>query len=510
MEHPDSPWKLFEASCDRYPDEPVLIYNDCTYSYAEMRERSLGFAELIARWDFTMGGLLLPNCTAYLSTMLGFNAASKPFATLSYQFKGQALFELLDYADVEVLVTDAKGWDTLQPYADRLPIRALLVLQADDTFVVHEWPDKERRQHPGIGPDTFALCFTSGSTSRPKGIILSNRAVAGNAVAIAEHLGYKPGERTIIPRSLAQSSPIGGDVFMAISGGGAIILLNNLFHPAIFLKAIADYKATQFFIVRTMLLQVLEYPHLGDYDTSSLARILIGGMMSPLVVFQEAARLIPTARLYNAYGCSEGVARVTFCEHEETVSLQHVVGRPIKGCAITIVREDGTEADIGEVGEFCIKSDYLMDGYYKQERVTREAFTEHGFRVRDVGYRDEAGRYYALGRADDMIVQGGSMAYPVDIEEVLLRHPAVGEAVVLGAADRRLGQRIVAFVSLRPDAAAEEKALFQWCRAELQDRLVPKEIHIVEHIPRTVIGKINRKEIAQAYSMLLNKEEAIS
>ncbi|MEO3944723.1 class I adenylate-forming enzyme family protein [Gorillibacterium sp. CAU 1737] len=489
-----SPWELFQQSCDRYASSPMLIYNDQTQSYEEIHRKVQAFAELIRPWSFRMGGVYLPNSPAFLIAMLGLKSEGKVFVSLSYQFKGDALFELMDYADVELLVTDTKGWETIQPRAEEGNLRVVLELLPDESFRVHELPNKARLL-PDIGEDVFGICFTSGSTARPKGIILSNSAVAGNAVAIADYLDYGVQERIIIPRSLAQSSPIAGDALTAISRGGAIILMNNVFHPAIFLKAVQEYQAEQFFIVRTMLQQILDYPNRHAYDVSSVKRILMGGMINPIRIFQDAASAFPNARMYNAYGASEAVARVTFAPHEEATQMPWVIGKPLTGCSIRILREDGTEAGPGETGEIYIQSEYLMDGYYKQEQATREALTPQGFRVKDVGYQDHEGRYFVLGRSDDLINQGGSKVYPTDIEEVLMRHAAVCEALVLGVEDAKLGQRIVAFVSLKDGAPSDRSDLNRWCSLQLEDRKVPKEIHIVDAIPRNTIGKINRKEV---------------
>lgn len=238
---------------------------------------------------------------------------------------------------------------------------------------------------------------------------MSNSAITGNALAVAQHLGFSSEERTIIPRSLAQASPISGDVPMDISRGGRSILLNNVFHPAIFLKAVQEYRATNFYIVRTMLPQILEYSQLKNYDLSSVRRIIIGGMVNPLTIYQRTAAAFPGLRVFNAYGTSEASDRVTFREHEDVISLPCVIGKPMRGCGIKIYREDGTEAAVGETGELYITSDYMMDGYYKSAELTGEVLGSKGFGVRDLGYRDEEGRFSVLSRNDDMIMQGAEL-----------------------------------------------------------------------------------------------------
>ncbi|MEW9700953.1 class I adenylate-forming enzyme family protein [Paenibacillus sp. SI8] len=502
--HKLSPWSLFQESYDKYRDRTMLIYNDIEFTYADMFHEVQAFAQLIEKWSFTMGGVFLPNCNQWIASMLAMNKQKKAFVSLSYQFKGEALIELINYTDIELLVTDAKGFEAMHASLDSLNIRVVLVLQPSGSYEIHEFQDKAPREINGITEDTFGICFTSGSTSRPKGIVLSNRAITGNALAIAEHLNFTSEDRTIIPRSLAQASPLAGDVLMAISRGGSIILLNNLFHPAIFLRAIHDYKATQFYIVRTMLLQVLEYPQRHNYDISSLKRVLIGGMVNSLAIYRDAAATMPSAKIYNAYGTSEAVARVSFGEHDEVTKLSCVIGKPIKGCQITVYREDGTEAAIGETGELYIQSDYVMDGYYKSEHLTGEVLTSRGIRVRDTGYQDKNGLFYVLSRNDDMIMQGGSRVYPIDIEEVLLKHDGVKEVVALGIDDDKLGQKVIAFVCLKDGVQLQVKELYRWCISQLEDRKVPKEIYIVDMIPRNVIGKINKNEVKALYHHLVS------
>lgn len=502
-----SPWNLFRESCEKFSDNTALIYNDRKYTYTDIYNLALEFCKIIERYDFTIAGVFLPNCTEFITCMLALNRQKKTFVSLSYQFKGDTLTELINYTDIELLITDSRGYSAISESIERLNVRIVFVLQESGEFQIFEFMNKKKRELRGINENTFGICFTSGSTSRPKGIVLSNYAITGNALSVAEYLDFRSDERTILPRSLAQASPISGDVLMAFSRGGGVILLNNVFHPAIFLKAIQEHRATNFYIVRTMLLQVLEYPRLDQYDLSSIKRILIGGMINPVHIYRETARKFPWVRVYNAYGSSEVAARVSFGEHEDVISLPCVIGKPMRGCGIKIYREDGTEAAQGEIGELYIQSDYEMDGYYKSEELTREALSDKGFRVRDIGYQDGEGRYYVLSRNDDMIMQGGSRAYPIDIEEVLLKNAAVKEAAVIGVEDERLGQKIVAFVCIKPGYEIEVKDLYKWCMANLEDRKVPKDIFIVESIPRNAIGKISKADLKALYEKMISLQE---
>ncbi|MDF2986923.1 MAG: acyl-CoA synthetase (AMP-forming)/AMP-acid ligase [Eubacterium sp.] len=499
----NSPWNLFEESLHKYKSNVMLIHNQKEFTYSQIYNKVLHFSQIIDKLDFTVAGIYLPNGPEFIYCMLSLNRERKPVVYLSYQFKGEVLAEMINYSDIEVLVTDEQGYREIEKCMDKVQLNCLLVYKATGFFEHVPVRNKIRKELKGFNSNTFGVCFTSGSTARPKGILLSNRAITGNAIAVAEFLDFKSHDRTLVPRSFAQASPISGDILMAVSKGGSIIILNDLFHPAIFLKAVQDYKATTVFMIRTMLSQILDYPQLATFDLSSLKKILLGGMINPNRIFQEAENKLKGISLFNAYGISEASARVSFAEQSDLKRFPGTIGKPMKGCDIKIYREDGTEAAAGEIGELYVISDYVMDGYYKSESMTKEALTPMGLRTRDTGYRDENNLFYVIGRSDDLIIQGGNKVYPIDVEEVLLKHPAVAEVAVLGIPDDKLGKRIVALLSLKYGCNAEIQELYRFCRQNLEDKKVPKEIHIVNKIPRNSIGKISKTELQGYYQSQL-------
>jgi long-chain acyl-CoA synthetase len=502
-----SPWNLFEVSKERYGDRLFLIHGNGQLTYRQVDQKINEVSVILAQWDFKMAGIYLPNCFEFITGLLAFNKLKKVIVPLSYQLKGEMLADLIHFADIELLITDIHGFGEISAFSPNPGVKVILVLQDSGNFEVHRLetePQISGNPFPGIQDDTFGICFTSGSTSKPKGIILSNYAIAGNAMAVADFLQFQPEDRTLIPRSFAQASPISGDILMAMSRGAGIVIQNDLFHPGIFLKTVQDCQVTSVFMINTMLLQVLAYPQLHQFDISSLKRILLGGMINPRSIFREARQKMPKVSFLNAYGISEASARVAFSSPEDAVNFPGCIRKPIQGCALKIYREDGSEAEPGEKGEIYVSSDYIMDGYYKAPELTAAAITPLGLRTRDIGYQDQDGLYYVVGRSDDLIIQGGNKVYPIEIEEALLKNPAIREAVVLGIEDPKLGQKIVALVTTRPPL--EPADVYKWLRSKLEDKKVPKEIHIVDQIPRNPIGKISRTDLKVYYGSLKKAE----
>ncbi len=501
-----SPWNLFITSCNRFPDNVLTVHNNRSLTYVEINDKITTFTTLINDLNFQIGGVFLPNSPEFIIAMLGLNKLNKVTVPVSYQLKGESLREVIRFSDIELIITDNKGYREISGFEEQPDLKWYMVLQETGDFEIFQ--ARERLTAPvTISNGVFCICFTSGSTGKPKGILLSNEAITGNALAVADYLGFESHERTIIPRSLAQASPISGDILMAISRGGGIILLNDIFHPGIFLRAVQDHQATNVFMIRTMLAQILDYPQLSSYDLRSLRRIMLGGMLNPKHIFEEAAQKLPGIGLYNAYGISEASARVSFLGAREILEHPGSIGKPISGCSMRILKEGEVEAVPGEVGEIYIKSSYVMNGYYKQPDLTAETLTAQGLRTGDLGYRDSEGYFYVVGRRDDLIIQGGTKVYPVEIEDVLLKHPGVNELVVFGMPDEILGQKIVALIRPFRNANWHIKDIYAWCTRNLEAKKVPREIHFVDEIPRNIIGKISKEMIREYYRKFIEKKE---
>lgn len=493
-----SPWGLFTESYNKFPNNMMLIYENSQFTYAQMMEKVLKTSDFIDSMDFKIGGIFLPNSPQFITYLLALNKQNKLVVPLSYQLKGESLCKRIDYADIEFLVTDNNGFNEICKIKDRLQIKYIVVLHNDVDTQVYKY-ESNKIISEDIKEGTFGICFTGGSTSEPKGVVLSNFAVSGNALAVAEVLKFTSEDRFLMARPLTQAGPIASDLLMTISCGACAILLNDLYHPAIFLKTVQELRPTTTYLVRTMLVQILDYPFIDKFDTNSLTRIILGAMITPEIVFLKTKEKFKNASLYNAYGLSEAAVRVTFACNEDVLKYPGTVGKPIKGCDVTIYRDDGTICDANEIGEIFVHTDYIMDGYYKYKDKTLQAITDRGLRTRDKGYKNEQGMYFIVGRTDDLIIQGGNNVYPIEIEQILLMNPLIKEAVVIGIDDEKLGQKIVAMVRVVEGENVLVQDLYKWCRANLEDRKIPREIVIVEKIPRNEMGKINKNVLKSYY-----------
>lgn len=489
----NSPFRIFETNCSQYPDRPMIIHNHTQLTFREIDREIRRIGDYIREFDFRIYGLYLPNSIDFISFLLALNKDGKIVVPLSYQLKGESLFERLNYADVEAVITDTDGYEELLKLKERLNTHVILP-KGQDGYELHQFGLKPKPT-TGIGDDVFGICFTSGSTSRPKGVLINNGAIAGNAAAVADFLLMEHHDVFLVTRSFAQAGPIAGDILMTISHGGCIAIASDLFHPSVFLKTVQLYKVTTTLLINTMLAMVLDSSQLGNYNLSSLKRVIFGGMVVSRNMVHQAVQKMPDVDFYCTYGLTEASTRVCFTTPNDIIQYPGSSGKPIRGCQVKIYKENGMEAKVNETGEIYVDSDYVMDGYYKYPELTEGSLTPKGLRTKDIGYRNENGLLYVCGRSDDLIIQGGNNVFPIEIEEVLLRNPYIKEAAVLGVEDPILGQKIVALVSLNEGGDIDAQEVHRWCRANLEERKVPKETHIWDQIPKTEQGKINKNEL---------------
>lgn len=491
-----TPWTVFSKIAQKYSHRVSIIDKGNILTYQDMLDKINDFSSFISKLDFSICGVFLPNSHMFISSMLALSKLNKVFVPLSFQLKGESLLERVNFSDMEVIITDNNGFKEIEAVRNFINIKYVIVIGEFGENVIHEFQCKFRIIDQKL-EDVFGIFFTSGSTSKPKGVVISNKAIVGNVDATAEYLDFECTDRYLISRPFPQAGPISGEILMTFSRGAELVILNDLFYPAIVLKAIQEYKITTTTLVSTMLNQLLNYPQLNKFDISSLKRIVLAGMATPISVIEKTLLKIPEASLYNAYGMTENSVRIAFLGPNEIINHPKSVGKPLRGCSVKIFNKNGKEAEANEKGEIYVVSDYMANGYYKELQLTRDTMTSRGLRTRDMGYKDEDGLLYIVGRSDDLIIQGGNNVYPTEIQEVLLRNSNIKEAEVFGIDDEKLGSKIVTMICVREGCTITSQEVYKWCRLNLEDKKIPKEIYIVGKIPKSDTGKVSKRALKE-------------
>jgi long-chain acyl-CoA synthetase len=387
-----------------------------------------------------------------------------------------------------IIVTDLGG----EQATERLiPYRAVVASGADHADKYLQEPE-----NPPTSDDTAIILYTSGTTGRPKGVMLSHRNLVSNATANGEAEEVDPTlphEVTLAVLPLAHAYGILVSNLAYVSGWQVVMLPR--FEPTAVLSAIERYRVVAFGGVPAMFVALLNAPDADKYDTSSLQWCGSGSAPLPVEVLKAFEQKFH-CEIREGYGLSEGTTALT--THPAGVLRKPgSVGLPLPGVEIRIVDENDNPLPTGEIGEIVSRGPNTMQGYFNMPEETQAALRNGWLHTGDMGYFDEDGYLYVVERKKDLIIRGGFNIYPRDVEEVLNSHPAVVEAAVVGVPSERMGEEVKAYVVTRAPVEAEELMLY--CRERLANYKTPSQIEFLPALPRNPIGKIDKKELRKRH-----------
>ena len=342
--------------------------------------------------------------------------------------------------------------------------------------------------------DLAALLYTGGTTGRSKGVPLTHANLYWCGSSTREASAGSGLTVTLMPLPLAHAyGLLVTCIGMHETEPGRSILM-RWFDPAGWVQLAEQHRAQRSTLVPSMIQMLLAQP-LEEADLSALAAVSSGA--APLAEdtrLQFEAR-VPSAMIYEGYGCTESASIVS----SNPLGARRVgsVGLPVPGCEVTIQDDDGQVLPPGQDGEICVRSPGVLSGYWHAPEATATALSGGWLHTGDIGHLDADGYLYVVDRKKDLIIRGGFNVYPRDVEDVLLTHPAVAQAGVVGRPDPRLGEEVVAFATLRPGASVSGEELVEHARAHLAATKYPREVRIVPAIPLTSVGKLDRKQLRE-------------
>lgn len=342
--------------------------------------------------------------------------------------------------------------------------------------------------------DTYAIMYTSGTTGKPKGAMLTHKNVIHTAVVAGEWMKCRDGDVFLLPLPLFHITGV-NYLFRAIAHKGKLVLMET-FRPERALSLIEEEKVTVHPGVPAMFLLEINYPYFSGYDTSSLRTGEIAGVPCPLEIVHRV-RTEMDCNILMAYGLTEtsSILTVTGFDGDETVMLE-TVGKPLPGVEVKIVDETRQELKVGETGELACRSFGLMKGYYGMPEKTREATNEEGwFYTGDIAVMDENGYIRIVGRREDVIIRDGHYIYPRKVEELFISHPGVFEVAVVSIPDPYHGEIFCACLRLRTGVSHSEEDMKNYIRTKATDCEVPDRIIFLDNFPITASGKIRKNDL---------------
>jgi long-chain acyl-CoA synthetase len=500
--------KLVDAQAATRPDATYFVATETgrTLTFAKLKHSCEEVAALLADRGLAPGAhvsLVMPNGIATLRILLGAMYGGYCVNPVNLLSSAEQMRYVLDHSDC-AMVFASPEWAAKVREVVKDIARPIEVVEVDPDGEPASGapprgePSSRRRpgpNHPGPGPDSLALLmYTSGTTGTPKGVMLTQCNLVANARTISAEHALGPEDRVLAVLPLYHINAFAVTMLSPLAHGGSLAMPPK-FSAGRFWELASRFECTWINVVPTIVSYLLE----GEAPPrESIARIRFCRSASAplppehLLAFQSKFGI----SVIETMGLTETVAPAFSNPLDAARRKVGSVGRA-SGCEARVVDENGADRPVGEPGEIVIRGPQVMPGYYKNESATAGAFLPGGWlRTGDVGVRDGDGFFFVTGRIKELIIKGGENIAPREIDEVLLRHPAVLDAAAVGVPDKHYGQEVAACVILREGATCGEDELKAFCVERLGKYKAPRSIRFVAELPRGPSGKVQRLKLA--------------
>jgi long-chain acyl-CoA synthetase len=479
-----------ERGAEAHPERIALVFEGQTWTYTELNERSSQAAGLFAEDGLLAGdriALYLPNGPEFAIAYLGILKLGAIAVSISTGWKHNELHYVLKNCEARAVVT-------VPELRENLPSASVeQVYVCDEAFAaILKSADPLPRARAMQPDDPAAIVYTSGTTGRPKGAVLSHSNVVRNIEAKQRYLGIRPDDRGILFLPLYHCFGQNA-IFNAMLQAGAAVVLHRRFDLEQVLRSIADHRVTMFFGVPANFIVLLARRPVRDVAS---VRYWFSAAAPLSLEIENAWREMFSAPIFQGYGLSETSPFASYNHLSD--HRPGSIGVPIEGVEIKVLDpSSGAECADGEKGEIVVRGHNVMLGYWARPEETELVMRGGWFHTGDIGRRDADGYFYVEDRLSDMVISGGVNVYPAEVENVLHAHPAVAEAAVYGVREPLLGEQVRADIVLRPDATASEHEIRRYCRQRMAEVKVPAIVRFVQDIPKSPTGKILKRVLRQ-------------
>jgi fatty-acyl-CoA synthase len=469
----------------RSPQRSALTFEGETWTYAEFERRIAGVAGTLRAGGVTHGdrvGYLGFNHPSFLVALFAANRIGAIFVPLNFRLTGPEIEFIVNDAGVHTLLVGEEHRTVAAGIRDNLCCKRFLFADSP--------PGGEpvAPEHASSADDVAVIMYTSGTTGRPKGAMLTNGNLWWNNVNAMLTMDVAEDDVTLNSAPLFHIGGLNVTTLQALMKG-AHIVLHKQFDAAAFLEDVPRYRVTTHFAVPAMLLFVSQHPQFAGADLSSIRMLVVGGAPVP-----ESLLRLYLARgitVLQGYGLTETSPMVTFLTNEAALQKLGSAGKPPLLTDVRLAATDGSVVNEPHArGEVCVRGPNIMAGYWQQPEATAAAIRDGWFHTGDVGYFDEQGFLYICDRVKDMVISGGENVYPAEVENVLYRHPAIAEVAVIGVPDDTWGEAIVAVAALKPGTELSLEALQMFAAPQLARYKIPRRLELVEALPRNSTGKV--------------------
>lgn len=488
---------------ERSSDRAITVYEGKVTTYGEMATRATALATGLHERGVEPGqvvGLLSYNCPEFLETIFAANYLGAIVMPINWRLAAPEVRYILEHSQARVLVCHEDLADLADDATNDLDTSLLNVCIAPEaplgwtTIADLRSGSPPADRYPTEGDDTQRLMYTSGTTGRPKGVMITHANLAWKNLAHLIEFGFNRNDVGLACGPLYHVGALDLTTTTLIAAG-ATTIVHRAFDAASVVDEIEQSKVTTVWLAPAMVNAIMALPDVENRDLASVRVIINGGEKMPIPLIERIQRTFPSAWFADAYGLTETVSGDTFLDQDSIIRKLGSVGRPCVHLELEVWDEEGRPVAASERGEIVLRGPKVFKGYWRDPEATDRAFAGGWFHTGDIGIVDEDGYLFIVDRLKDMIVSGGENIAGSEVERVLYEHDAVLEAAVVGRPDERWGEVPVAFVVLRVGQSATAEELIAHCARQLAKYKVPKDVTFLEALPRNPSGKVLKRDL---------------
>ena len=500
------------------PDRTAIIFDDKTFAFGEIAERVNRLANALGDLEVGAGdrvAVMQVNCNEHIEAYFATAKLDGIFVPINFRARAEELTFMLNDSGVKAIIMGQRYQDMLRSIKPELTtLEHQITLEAPgEGFLSYDDllanSSDEERFPTADDEDVTIIMFTAGTTGTPKGVMLSHNSFSSYILANVDPVDMDTAEKNILTVPLHHIA--GVQAVMAAIYGGRTLVLQRQFDEEGWMKLVQDEKVNRAMMVPTMLKRLMDLPTFKDYDLSSLQVITYGAAPMPLEVIKKAIVEFPHTRFINAFGQTETASTITMLppdahdihegdpDYEAKLKRLGSIGKPLPDVEVLIVDEEGKEVAVGENGEIVARGERLMKGYWNRDEATKETLRGGWLYTGDLGYWDDEGYIFLSGRAKDFLKRGGEMIAPEEVEQIIMSHPAVDEAAIIGIPDVEWGERVRAIVVKKPGVELTAEEVIEHCRPRMAGFKRPEDVIFIDELPRNPMGKVLKRVLREDY-----------
>jgi long-chain acyl-CoA synthetase len=511
--------EILTVSARTHPDRAAVVWDEGRQrrNYRELNRRAdalaSAFIDEVGVRPQDRVALMMANGPELLETLFAVWKAGATVVPLNARYTEEEILYHVGDSEARVLIVGAEFASTVLAMRDKLGVEAVILAggeagESDGALSLERLLELHDGRTPENGTtvddDVAWLAYTSGTTGRAKGAMLTHGNLTFVAVTwLADLQRLETEDVGLVAAPLTHGAGMMALAFV-MKAATQIILQPSGFDTALFLRMVAEHRVTHTWLVPTQIKMVLDHPDLDGADLSSLKTIVYGGAPMYVEDLKEAIRRIGPV-FVQLFAQSESPMTGTYLRPQEHIlegpgsERLGSCGYARSGTEVAILDDKGGVLSPGEIGEICIRCPAVMKGYWKRPEATAETLRDGWLHTGDIGKMDDQGYVFILDRTKDMLISGGLNVYPREIEEVLLRHAGISQAAVIGVPDDRWGEAVKAIVVPAAGARLSEAEVIAFAASQLAGYKKPKSVEFVADLPKTTIGKIDKKALRAPY-----------